>query len=161
MTRRPPSSPLVPYTPLFRSKRFAKAVALNVARQRLECGRFSAAFPMAALFALLLALSLTAADEQTHWAYRPLEKPSPPIVKSKWVRNPIDNYIAAKLDQSGLRSAPEADKRTLLRRVYFDLIGLPPTPEDFADASTLAKKAGVSMTKLGNLYRGHAHMAPV
>jgi len=81
---------------------------------------------------MLLATIQTAAtaEEQPHWAYRPIEKPTPPAFESKWVRNPIDNFIAAKLEIVALTPAPEADKRTLLRRVYFDLIGLPPTLED-------------------------------
>ncbi len=80
--------------------------------------------------ALLIAIPVRAVEEQTHWAYRPLIKPVLPVVKSKLIRNPIDPFIVEKLEQSGRALAREADKRTLLRRVYFDLIGLPPTPED-------------------------------
>ena len=101
--------------------------------------RSSAVFFPCVLLALQAALPLTAADGQTHWAYRPLEKPSLPPVKSKSVRNPIDHFITAKLEQSGLRFAPEAERRTLLRRVSFDLIGLPPTPEELT--AFLADKA--------------------
>jgi hypothetical protein len=80
--------------------------------------------------ALVIAIHVSTAEEPTHWAYRPLEKPALPIVKSQAIRNPIDQFIVAKLEQSGRASAPEAEKRTLLRRAYFGLIGLPPTPED-------------------------------
>jgi len=57
-------------------------------------------------------------------------RPSVPTVKdASRVRNPIDAFILAKLEEKGLRLAPEADRRTLARRAYFDLHGLPPTPE--------------------------------
>lgn len=66
-----------------------------------------------------------------HWAYRKPVRPDPPAVKdAAWVRNPIDNFVLAKLEREGLKPAPEADKTTLLRRVYLDLIGLPPSPAD-------------------------------
>jgi hypothetical protein len=62
----------------------------------------------------------------------PFSKPgnvNPPAVEpTEWVRNGIDAYILAKLQEQGLKPAPEAAKRTLIRRIYFDLIGLPPTP---------------------------------
>jgi len=68
-----------------------------------------------------------------HWAYRPLAKPPlPPGALKKGTpraRNPIDLFIAEKLGERGLAPAPAADRRSLLRRVYFDLIGMPPTPE--------------------------------
>src|SRR5262249_50937600 len=64
------------------------------------------------------------------WSFRkPVRPPVPAVKTSAWVRNPIDAFILAKLEQNGLRPAPEADRRTLARRVYFDLHGLPPTPE--------------------------------
>ena len=65
-----------------------------------------------------------------HWAYRPLIKPPPPSINDPWPQTPIDSFILAKLARRGLSPAPPADKRTLIRRVTFDLIGLPPTPEE-------------------------------
>lgn len=66
-----------------------------------------------------------------HWAYQPLTRPALPAVKNAaWARTPIDAFILAKLEAKGLSPAVEADRRTLLRRVSFDLIGLPPTPEE-------------------------------
>jgi hypothetical protein len=66
-----------------------------------------------------------------HWAWRPIQAPAPPAVKdAAWPHGPIDRFILAKLEEKNLSPAPPADKRTLLRRVYFDLIGLPPAPED-------------------------------
>jgi mono/diheme cytochrome c family protein len=72
-------------------------------------------------------------DERDLWAFRPLQVPRLPAVgRSDWVRNPIDAFVLATLESNGLDPAPPADRRTLLRRVTFDLIGLPPTPEETA-----------------------------
>ncbi len=76
-------------------------------------------------------LSCAGAEESNHWAYQPLKRPSlPRLQNTNQVRNPIDRFIAAKLERNDLKFSHEADKRTLLRRVYLDLIGLPPTPEN-------------------------------
>lgn len=68
------------------------------------------------------------------YPWRPFEvvqRPTPPQVKNAgWIRNPIDAFIAAGLIERGLKPRPEAPKHVLLRRLYFDLIGLPPTPEE-------------------------------
>ncbi len=71
----------------------------------------------------------------TWWSLKPLGKPAPPPTEGKdktWARTPIDQFILAKLREKNLRPAPPADKSTLLRRVYFDLLGLPPTLEDIS-----------------------------
>jgi hypothetical protein len=66
-----------------------------------------------------------------HWAWQPVRRPDLPTVKQKaWPRNPIDRFILAKLEARGLTPAAPADKPTLLRRVTYDLIGLPPTPAE-------------------------------
>ena len=63
-----------------------------------------------------------------HWSFLPPERPALPAVQDRrWVRNPIDRFILARLEKEGLKPAPEADRATLLRRVKFDLTGLPPT----------------------------------
>ncbi len=68
---------------------------------------------------------------ETHWAFVTPVRPDPPAVQdTAWVRNPIDQFVAAKLQKEGLHPAPETDKPTLLRRVTFDLTGLPPTPAE-------------------------------
>ncbi len=68
---------------------------------------------------------------ETHWAYVPPKRPELPTVQdTKWVKNPIDQFVLAKLEKGGLHPSPETDKATLLRRVTFDLTGLPPTPEE-------------------------------
>src|SRR5262245_20483256 len=65
------------------------------------------------------------------WALQPIKKPTPPVSREpKASANPIDAFIQAKLSDKGLSLSPEADRRTLIRRLYFDLIGLPPTPEE-------------------------------
>jgi len=66
-----------------------------------------------------------------YWAFvKPVKPKLPEVRDSAWVRNDIDRFILAKLEAKGLKPAPEAGKRTLIRRLYFDLIGLPPTPEE-------------------------------
>jgi hypothetical protein len=68
------------------------------------------------------------ADPKDHWAFRAPMRPALPAVRNPaWVRNAIDAFIAAEQDRRGLVPQPPADRRTLLRRVYLDLIGLPPT----------------------------------
>jgi hypothetical protein len=68
---------------------------------------------------------------QSHWAFRPVRKPAVPAVKHlDRVHTPVDAFLLAALEAKGLEPAPEADRRTLLRRVSFDLTGLPPTPEE-------------------------------
>ena len=65
----------------------------------------------------------------SHWCWQPIVRPPVPSVRrSSWVRQPIDAFLLASLEAHGMAPAPEADRRTLVRRVYFDLIGLPPTP---------------------------------
>jgi hypothetical protein len=64
-----------------------------------------------------------------HWSFRPLTQPAPPAVKDEaWVRNPLDRFVRAKLEAAGIDPNANASPRTLIRRVYFDLIGLPPKP---------------------------------
>src|SRR5262249_3872084 len=71
------------------------------------------------------------AEYQAHWAYvPPVRRPLPEVRKGDWVRNPIDAFILARLESKGFAPSPEADRRTLLRRLSLDLIGLPPTPEE-------------------------------
>ncbi|MFO0842087.1 MAG: DUF1549 domain-containing protein [Gemmataceae bacterium] len=71
------------------------------------------------------------AAEGVWWSLRELTRPAIPSVKDRsWGRTPIDAFIRAALEKRGLRPAPEADRRTLVRRLSFDLTGLPPTPEE-------------------------------
>ena len=66
-----------------------------------------------------------------HWSFQPVKKPQPPAVKdAAWVRNEIDRFVLARLEKEGIRPSPEAPRATLIRRVSFDLTGLPPTPAE-------------------------------
>lgn len=70
-------------------------------------------------------------EQRAFWAFQPVRKPSIPHVKdTRWPQSPIDYFILAQLESKGLRPTRPADKRTLLRRLTFDLTGLPPTPEE-------------------------------
>jgi cytochrome c551/c552/multidrug efflux pump subunit AcrA (membrane-fusion protein) len=69
-------------------------------------------------------------EGQVWWSLQPVMRPVVPVVESTWPRTPIDNFILARLRAEGLEPAPEADRRTLIRRLTFDLHGLPPTPEE-------------------------------
>ncbi len=71
------------------------------------------------------------AEERDHWAFRPPRRvPMPAIGDRGWIRNPIDAFILAGLEANDLKPAPEADRPALLRRLSFDLTGLPPSPEE-------------------------------
>src|SRR5260221_513087 len=86
-------------------------------------------------------VSLQRNEAATHWAFQSLKKIDPPKVHNEaWAKTPIDKFILAKLEARDLSPAPPADKRTLIRRASFDLLGLPPTPEEIdaflADSSS-------------------------
>jgi len=84
---------------------------------------------------------------QGHWAYTAPVRQTVPKLKSSWPINPIDNFILARLQTEKLAPSADADKRTLLRRLSFDLTGLPPTPEEVkafeADRSSRAYEKAV------------------
>ncbi len=88
--------------------------------------------------------------ERRHWAFVKRSQPEVPKFASAadrtWARNPVDAFILARLKKEDLRPSPPADRATLIRRVYFDLTGLPPTPRDVAQF--VADKSPDSYTKL-------------
>ena len=88
-----------------------------------------------------------------HWAYQPLKAVTPPEVKNKaWVKGPIDAFILAKLEAAGLAPNPAADPEALLRRMFYDLIGLPPTAEQvlaFTRAHDAAAAADAAAARRG------------
>jgi hypothetical protein len=70
-------------------------------------------------------------SHRKHWSFQPVRQPAVPAVKdTAWVRNPLDAFILARLEAKGWKPSPPAEPRALLRRVYLDLIGLPPTPAE-------------------------------
>jgi mono/diheme cytochrome c family protein len=73
------------------------------------------------------------ADPRDHWSFQPVANPAPPETRdATWPRNAIDRFVLVRLEREGLRPAPEADRRAWLRRVSFDLTGLPPSREQLA-----------------------------
>ncbi|MBI1354967.1 MAG: DUF1553 domain-containing protein [Acidobacteria bacterium] len=93
----------------------------------------------ATLLALLPAALLSAPKaeykefERKYWAFARPERPAVPDVGAGWAKTPVDRFILAALHKEGLEPAPEADRATLIRRAYFDMLGLPPTPAEVAD----------------------------
>src|SRR5215471_2010437 len=89
---------------------------------------------VAGLSVALVATPATRGDEPAakHWAFRAPSRPPVPAANNPppAARNPIDNFILARLAKEGLKPSPEADKVTLCRRLYLDLVGLPPTPKE-------------------------------
>src|SRR5438045_1831729 len=90
----------------------------------------SPAFAAGLVAAVALSSAPASADPPSWWSLRPLSLPAVPKGDAGWVRTPVDAFVLAKLREKGFAPAPEADRRTLARRLYFDLIGLPPTPEE-------------------------------
>ena len=81
--------------------------------------------------ATLFSLQLEAKTNEGWWSLRPLSRPTiPQLASTNLLANPIDHFLLAKLEAAGLNYSPEADRRTLVRRLYFDLIGLPPRPDE-------------------------------
>ncbi len=81
------------------------------------------------------------AEYEPHWAFAPIRKPALPAAGEEWATNPIDHFIAEKLDAAGLKPNPPEDPRRFHRRLTFDLTGLPPLPEE-TDAFVKAHESG-------------------
>ena len=78
-------------------------------------------------------LSKVTEEDRQWWSFQPIAKPQPPTIQNdNWSRNEIDRFLLAKLKSEGLSPAPPAARRQLIRRLYFDLTGLPPSPADIA-----------------------------
>ncbi|MDB5293029.1 MAG: hypothetical protein JWL69_4270 [Phycisphaerales bacterium] len=101
--------------------------------------------PSAFLFAFVVAIAVTAVAGtlpqesatleagRKFWSFQPLAHPQPPTVKDEqWARTPIDRFVLAKQQEKGLSPNPIAPREKLIRRAYFDLLGLPPTPQEVA-----------------------------
>ena len=86
-------------------------------------------------------------EDKQYWAFQQVANPAVPKVNDpRWVHNPIDTFVLAKLEKAGLQPSPPADKTTLLRRAYLDLMGLPPTPEEVG--AFLADKSPRAFSKV-------------
>ncbi len=72
-------------------------------------------------------------SNKQHWAYKTPNKPPVPLVKSSWIKNPIDNFVLATLTKNNLKPSPEAERTTLIRRLSLDITGIPPTPTEVDD----------------------------
>ncbi len=94
---------------------------------------------------------VTDADRR-YWAFVPLGRPSPPQVhRADWARGPIDRFLLAKMEAAGVTPVGEADRGVLIRRAYFDVVGLPPSPEEidaFVAAADLEKAWEAIVDKL-------------
>ena len=78
-------------------------------------------------------------DDRQFWSFQPLKRPAVPAVKkAKWTHNAIDRFVLRKLEEAKLAPNGPADSRALIRRVYFDLIGMPPSPKEVEDFVKLA-----------------------
>jgi hypothetical protein len=97
-------------------------------------------------------------DDRAHWSFRPLEQPALPALKNQVsaTGNPIDHFVLAKLQASGLTHLPEADRPTLIRRLTIDLTGLPPTLEQI-DAFVADKSPDAYATLVTNLLASPAY----
>jgi hypothetical protein len=77
---------------------------------------------------------ITSGTEPSHWSFRKIVRRDPPAVRERsWPRNPIDNFVLARLESEGVAPSPEASKLTLLRRLSLDLTGLPPGPQQIEE----------------------------
>ena len=106
----------------------------------MPCTRYSLVpwFLLATLAIFVLADGrATLADEMDHWSLKPVQAVVPPAVENDWGRGPVDAFVLRRLDDEGLGPSADAEPGTLIRRVYLDMLGLPPTPgeiEEFARA---------------------------
>ena len=75
----------------------------------------------------LVSVSPLAVRAEDHWAFQPIRRPAAPQLSDSWIRNPIDRFVLAKLKTKHLRPSPRAPRTTLIRRLYLDLTGLPPS----------------------------------
>jgi hypothetical protein len=101
-------------------------------RANRDAGRkFMRAFLLVVFIGWACSVAFGVDDTAAHWAFQPIRKVEPPTqATSSWVKNPIDAFVFARLMQGHLSPAPRASRLTLLRRAYFALLGLPPTPEE-------------------------------
>lgn len=100
--------------------------------------RISSGIPIRLVFSALLVIATGLSGAETvlpggRWAFQPLRRPTVPAVKQTgWARTPVDRFVLARLEAKGIAPSGEAPRRTLIRRISYDLIGLPPTPQEIS-----------------------------
>ncbi|HTN77224.1 MAG TPA: DUF1549 domain-containing protein, partial [Pirellulaceae bacterium] len=105
----------------------------GAALTKAEVERLRAWIAAGAKWPAALVLKERAAGGRDWWSFQPVVRPTLPAVKNeRWPRNEVDRFVLAKLEAKQLAPSPEADRRTLIRRLSFDLLGLPPTAEEVA-----------------------------
>jgi hypothetical protein len=110
-----------------------RSIVTNASRLSLTLCLLAGASPLLRAALLPGNQDQIAAAARTHWAFQPVKQLAIPTVKNPgWVQSPVDAFILARLESAGLQPAQPANKRTLIRRATYDLIGLPPTPEEVA-----------------------------
>jgi len=102
-------------------------------------------WPEAAAPTIAAAAIKISPDQRAFWSFQPVTNPALPAVKNEaWIRTPVDRFVLARLESQNLKPVPAADKRTWLRRITLDMLGLPPTPEEMdafvGDTSTQAQE---------------------
>ena len=110
------------------SQRRGDEVARRLTRTGLSALRSTAIW--AGLTLLVFSTYLSASETNDWWAVKSLVKPTVPSRAGQSGRNPVDAFVRSALESKGLEPAPQAERRALLRRVYFDLVGLPPSPQE-------------------------------
>src|SRR5437016_7376633 len=97
----------------------------------IQYGRFPAASAETEAAIRAREAAKITAEDRNWWSFRkPVKPPVPAVANKADVRTPIDAFVLAKLEPRGWKMQPEADRPTLIRRAYFDLVGLPPTPDE-------------------------------
>ena len=103
---------------------------------RMKIGLIIFLFAVSLYAATIPATEKYSAAERNHWSFRPRSTPEVPKFRSpedrSWATSPIDAFILSRLKNEGLSHAAKADRQTLIRRVYLDVTGLPPTPEQIS-----------------------------
>src|SRR5206468_3107517 len=102
----------------------------------LRCG-----FILALGASIISAATEPPPNARQHWAFHPPREQAPPMVKNqRWAKTDIDRFILARLEAAGIAPAPPADPRTLIRRMSFDITGLPPTNEEVEEFTRATSK---------------------
>lgn len=134
----PPKPANALWSPDIRNK--AKLSAAFGRKVRSECPRIHQACPHSKTKEIFKRWIASGAEYRPHWAFVAPKTIKPPVIKDgSWVKTPIDQFILAKLEAKAIAPAKPADPRTLIRRVSYDLLGLPPDPawvEEFAKNPT-------------------------